>query len=360
MSWQGIQGHDQIVADFRLRLRNGRLASTFLFVGPSGVGKRTFALRLAQALLCQTNPETALEPCGHCPSCQQVAAGSHPDLVVIRRRPDKRQITIDQLVGEPDKRMQEGLVHDISLKPFYGGRKIGIIEDADTLAAGQGEGANCLLKTLEEPPPRSVLILLGTSEQRQLPTIRSRAQVVRFEPLADEILASLLLEQQVVSDPQQAAQLAELAQGSLEVAQQFVSPEVQEFRGRWLRFLADVTPDALGLAKPLTSFVDEAGKEAPPRRARLKLLANIAIGFYRQLMRVLSGCEPLGDDLLKQAVAAAARNWNREVELVADLIERCLEAIAQVDANANQATLIDAWLDDLAQLRITGRLPTPL
>lgn len=356
MSWQGIHGHDEIVADFRQRLANGRLASTFLFVGPNGVGKRTFALKLAQALLCETNPEVDLNPCGRCSACQQVMAGTHPDVIVVSRERNSTRIAIDQLVGPEDKRMQAGLVHDIGLKPFYGGRKIGIIEDADTLSAGQGESANCLLKTLEEPPPRSVLILLGTSEQRQLPTIRSRSQVVRFEPLSQELVAQLLVEKELVSEATLARQLAELSQGSLETAQEFIGEEVREFRERWFRFLADAQPDAAAIAKPLTSFVDEAGKEAPLRRARLRMLARAAIDFYGQLVRMLSGFEPIGDAVLCEGVRVAARHWNREIEVVTEQLERCLDTIQQVDANANQATLIDAWLDDLAQLRLNGRV----
>ncbi|HTN76275.1 MAG TPA: DNA polymerase III subunit [Pirellulaceae bacterium] len=357
MTWQGIHGHDEIVDDFRRRLRNQRLASTFLFVGPPGVGKRMFAIKLAQALLCETNPEVAFEPCGHCPACQQVAAGTHPDLIVVSRKANSSRITIDQLVGPEDKRMQEGLVHDIGLKPFYGGRKIGIIEDADSLAAGQGESANCLLKTLEEPPPRSVLILLGTSEQRQLPTIRSRAQVVRFEPLANTMVAELVLQQGIVPDAAQAEQLAELAQGNMQMAQEFADGEVREFRQRLLRFLSDAQPDSAAISKPLTTFVDDAGKEAPLRRARLRLLAGVAIEFYRQLLWALSGNEPTGDEPLRQAAQLAARQWNRETEVAASALERCLDLLLQVDANANQSTLIEAWLDDLAQLRLVGRTP---
>ncbi len=355
MSWQGIHGHDEIVEEFRQRLQNGRLASTFLFVGPPGVGKRTLALKLSQALLCETNPDVELNPCGRCSPCQQVLAGTHPDVIVISREKNNARITIDQLIGPDEKRMQAGLVHDIGLKPFYGGRKVGIVEDADTLAAGQGESANCLLKTLEEPPPRSVLILLGTSEQRQLPTIRSRSQVVRFDPLPLDLVAQLLVEKDLVSDPALANQLAELSQGSLEIAMDFASDEVREFRRSWLRFLADAQPDAAAIAKPLATFVEEAGKEAVLRRARLRLLANTAVDFYRQLLRMLSGFEPSGDALLCECVQVAARKWDREVEVAAEQLERCLDTIAQVDSNANQATLIDAWVDDLAQLRLVGR-----
>lgn len=354
MSWHGILGHDEVVAGFRQRLANGRLASTFLFVGPPGVGKRTFALKLAQALLCERIPEAALDPCEACPACQQVLAGAHPDVTYVAKEKNATRVTLKQLIGDDDHRMQEGLVHAIGLKPFSGRRKIGIIDDADTLSAGQGESANCLLKTLEEPPPNSLLILIGTTEQRQLPTIRSRAQVIRFSPLESGVVAQLLLERQLASDPQHAKKLAELSQGSVQLAEEFASVEVQEFRVRWLRFLADREPDAAAMSKQLTGFVDEAGKDAGPRRARLKLVAQIALDFYRELVLVLHGHVASGDDHLVHAATAAAKQWNRDPEVIADAVERCLDAIAQVDANANQSTLIEAWLDDLAQLRLVG------
>ena len=88
MSWQGILGHDEVAEHFRRALARGRLASSFLFVGPPGIGKRWFALKLAQALLCQRSPEEALDPCGTCPACVQVAAGTHPDLEIIAMRAD--------------------------------------------------------------------------------------------------------------------------------------------------------------------------------------------------------------------------------------------------------------------------------
>ena len=83
--WQGIHGHDQIVEQFRRALRRGRLASSFLFAGPAGVGKRTFALKLAAALLCDNRAEEDLDPCGECPACVQVAAGTHPDVEIVAK-----------------------------------------------------------------------------------------------------------------------------------------------------------------------------------------------------------------------------------------------------------------------------------
>src|SRR5256885_14018551 len=212
MSWQSIRGHDQVVEKFRRALANGRLASTFLFVGPPGIGKRTFALKLAQGLLCERVPEVRLEPCGECPSCHQVASLNHPDVETIAKPADKAFIPVELLIGDAEHRMRAGLCYSISLKPYSGRRKIAIIDDADYL---NKEGANCLLKTLEEPPPQSVLILIGTSEQRQLPTIRSRCQIVRFQSLAEQDVAELLVERGICDDPAIAKAAAAKSGGSL-------------------------------------------------------------------------------------------------------------------------------------------------
>src|SRR5256885_174218 len=201
MSWQSIRGHDRVVEKFRRALAKGRLASTFLFVGPPGIGKRTFALKLAQGLLCERVPEVRLEPCGECSSCHQVASLNHPDVETVVKPADKAFIPVELLIGDLEHRMPAGLCYSIALKPSSGRRKVAIIDDADYL---NKEGANCLLKTLEEPPPSSVLILIGTSEQRQLPTIRSRCQIVRFQSLAESDVAALLIEQRLCDDPEMA------------------------------------------------------------------------------------------------------------------------------------------------------------
>src|SRR5438552_1578148 len=210
-----VRGHEQIADRFRLALAKGRLASTFLFVGPPGIGKQTFALKLAQALLCERVPPERLAPCGECPSCRQVASLNHPDLEIVAKPADKAFIPLEALIGDAEHRMRAGLCYSISLKPYAGRRKIAIIDDADFL---NKEGANCLLKTLEEPPPNSVLILIGTSEQRQLPTIRSRCQIVRFQPLAESDVAELLVEKELCTDATAARAAAAHSGGSLERA----------------------------------------------------------------------------------------------------------------------------------------------
>lgn len=347
MSWHGIEGHDDVVERFRQALARGRLASTFLFVGPGGIGKRRFALKLAQALLCQTRPAELLDPCDRCPACLQVLAGTHPDLDVVAKPPDRSAIPVALLIGDKEHRMHEGLCHKISLKPFAGGRKIAIIDDADDL---NQEGANALLKTLEEPPPRSVLILIGTSADRQLPTIRSRAQLVRFRPLDEATVARLLVENGVVGDSVEAARLAAYSGGSMARAGELADPGLWDFRRQLLGILAALPADSVAAAKETIEFIDAAGKEAGPRRARGRLLAGFAIEFFRLLLRRLNGMSASEDAELTALLDQAVRNgWTDTA--ATDALDRSLETLGQIDRNANQATLVECWIDDLAEVK---------
>ena len=111
MSWQEVRGHDRQFEWFRQQYANGRLGSSFLFIGPAGIGKRTFALKLAQALLCENSAESSLVPCQGCSGFQQVAALTHPDLLTVARLKDKSGVLISQMVGDEKHRMREGLCY---------------------------------------------------------------------------------------------------------------------------------------------------------------------------------------------------------------------------------------------------------
>lgn len=347
MAWQSIEGHEDVVRKFRRALEQGRLASTFLFVGPEGIGKRALALRLAQSLLCQTRDEKLLDPCGHCPGCSQVLAGTHPDLFTLARPTGKSEIPVAMIKGDDNFPAAQSLLFNLSMRPFYGGRKIAILDDADSLNVA---GANALLKTLEEPPPRSVLILISASADRQLPTIRSRAQIIRFNPLPRELVSRLLVEQGIVGSADEANRLAAFSDGSLARAAELAEPTLWSFRSELLKRLAQSPLASIAMSQATMKFVDEAGKEAPLRRARLRLVIGFAAEFFRQLVRKLSGLEIDGDAEMKTAVerAAPANVW--DVESAAESADRCLEALAHIDRNANQSTLIEAWLDDLLAL----------
>lgn len=343
--WHNIHGHDDVVEQFRRALGRERLASSFLFAGPAGIGKRTFALKLAQALLCQTRPEEALDPCGTCESCAQAAAGTHPDLDMIAKPDGKSFIPLELLIGDREHRRREGLCHHIALKPYVGGRKIAVIDDADYLNA---EGANSLLKTLEEPPPRSVLILIGTSPAKQLPTIRSRCQLIRFRPLPVEMVAELLVSQGLVSDPSAAKRLARYSEGSLQRALDLADPELWSFRNTLFERLSEPMLPSVALAQTVAKFVEEAGKEASARRARLRQVIAFAAEFQRQLLHAQCGAELSDDRELRSHVERALERGHGRSELTAARLDRCLDAAAQIDRNANQTTLIECWLDDLA------------
>jgi DNA polymerase-3 subunit delta' len=342
MTWQGIRGHDEVVTRFRTAVSHNRLASTFLFVGPSGCGKRSFALKLAQALLCERNSEAQLEPCGACSACKQVIAGTHPDIDYVCKPEDKSSIPLELLIGSDEKRMREGLCFRISLKPFSGKRKIAIIDDADYLFS---ESANCLLKTLEEPPPKSILILLGTSEQRQLPTIRSRCQIVRFQPLETADVAEILLEQQLTDNAAAAHHAASLAEGSVSAAVRLLESELSDFREELLRSLAQSPLQPAPLVKLVQTFVDAAGKESAGKKLRLKDAFGFSSSFFRQLILAGSGVlQP----------TAAARAWPDPAEMGSRGVELCLEATVAADANAAVLNVLEWWADELATLQRTG------
>jgi DNA polymerase III subunit delta' len=350
MSWQSIRGHDAVVEKFRRALARGRLASTFLFVGPPGIGKRTFALKLAQGLLCECVPAEKLLPCGECPSCRQVATLNHPDVELIGKPADKAFIPLEQLIGDADHRMRAGLCYNIALKPYSGRRKVAILDDADYL---NKEGANCLLKTLEEPPPNSLLILIGTSPQRQLPTIRSRCQIVRFQPLPVQDVAYLLVEHGLCDDPAVAAAAAVHSGGSLERAVLWTDGSVLEFRRDLLGHFSQPEFDLQPAAKQIGQFIDAAGKESAAKRQRLRFVVSLGEEFFRALLLTLEDGKTPSDPELAKAVGAA-RRWMPD-DVPAAALDLCLDAYTHIDANVNQATFIDWWLDEMS---LVSREPT--
>ena len=344
--WHGIEGHDDVVEQFRRALGRGRMATTFLFVGPSGVGKRTFALKLAEALLCQTNRPETLDPCGRCDSCRLFEAGNHPDLIQVAKPAGKSDLPIELLIGSKERRGQEGLCHDLWQKPQAGSRRIAIVDDADSF---NDAGANALLKTLEEPPPGAVIILIATSAETQLPTIRSRAQMIRFLPLSAEIVERLLIDKQLVANAADAHRLAAHAEGSLERALTLHDGDYWTFRSTWLGRLAETPFDSLTAAKSLIAFVDAAGKEPSARRNRAKQVIDLTIDFFVELARVATGAPSGGDTEIRTAAERLAKISACDEETAVRCAERSLDARDHLERYANQGALLECWLDDLAR-----------
>jgi DNA polymerase III subunit delta' len=339
MAWQSIDGHDAVAATFAAAEARGRIAGSYLFIGPPGVGKGAFARALAKALVC-LDPRPGLVACGACASCVQADAGSHPDIDVVAKPEDRATIPLDTFIGDAAHRMREGLCWRILLKPALGGRKVAIVLDADHLAE---EAANCLLKTLEEPPPGAVIILVGTGLERQLPTIRSRCQTVRFKPLEFETVRRLVGESLARRgdevDPAMIAAAAAASGGSLDRAWLQLDPDLGAFRGRLLELLSRRPLHGVDLARETNALVEAAGKEAPPRRARLAAILDVAIDFLRVAVRSAATGELPGDAALARAVSA----WSANTDEAATALESTLDARDAIDRNAHLPTLIDAW-----------------
>jgi DNA polymerase III subunit delta' len=327
MDWTTLLGHDRQKDWFRNAIQSERLASTFLFVGPNGVGKRTFAKLLAKTLLCTRNPPSEFRPCGSCEACAQISASTHPDLIEIARLSDRTTLSIDQFIGPEDNRMREGLCYEIRMKPYSNRRKIAIVNDADTIGE---EAANSLLKTLEEPPPGSVIVLISTSLQRQLPTIRSRCQVVRFQGLSPDNLATIALRNGWTQDRDQAIESASQSNGSLTELATLADEELREFQLELIKQLSRQPMDLSKYAKAIVSHLDMAGNDSQSKRDRLKLL----IGFVQHHFR-----QRLAQSLNHDAVS---------VDRSLKAIQRCIEATYHVDRIIAPAALVEAWIADIA------------
>ena len=337
MVWQRVRGHEAQVEGFRRAVRRGRLAHAYLFTGPPGVGKRLFAVELAKALLCEGNTGDELEACDRCPACAQVEAGTHPDFYPAARPADALEFPIE---------LMRELCQGFALKSARGRGKVVVIDGADDL---NRESANCFLKTLEEPPPRSVLVLIGSSPDRQLPTIVSRCQVIRFTPLPPETVGELL-KAQGVDDPALRERLARLSGGSVGRALALAEPELQQFRRALREGLTRVPPDAVGLAKKWLELVEGAGKEAAAQRRRAQLVLRLLVDFLDDALTVGLGGAPRRTEPEDQpALEALAGRVGPEALLAA--LERCLEADGQIDHRpwVPLPLILEGLLDALAQ-----------
>jgi len=179
MPFDSIIGQERPKRFLQAALRSERLAHALLFHGEERIGKLLTARVLAQAVNCEAiPPPDPPDACGACRSCHQIETGAHPDVTILTATSGK---------GETDQTRE--IESRFIYRPLIGRRKIVILDNADLL---RREAANALLKTIEEPPPDSLIILVSSRPEALLPTIRSRCQEIRFAPLAlDQVEAAV-------------------------------------------------------------------------------------------------------------------------------------------------------------------------
>jgi DNA polymerase III subunit delta' len=215
MTLASVVGQPRAVDALQAALRSGSVHHAYLFAGPEGVGKELAALGLAQALTC---PERPNEGCGSCASCSRIAKGSHPDVTWLMPDAERLERGLagrSDFSGTPSREIRveqiRGLLERISLRGLESKRKVAIVVDAHMM---NQQAQNAFLKTLEEPPADTTLILLASAPDKLLPTIRSRCGKVYFGPLPVELVSERLQKERKL-DAQTAELAAVMAGGSL-------------------------------------------------------------------------------------------------------------------------------------------------
>ncbi len=214
-------GNARVVEILRRAVELDRLPHALVFAGPAGVGKRTLAILLAQLLNCASRD--ARRSCGLCMSCKKVAGGLHPDVRVID--PDGVYIKIEQV---------RQLITEVAFQPFEGAYRVVILDGAEQM---RQEAANCLLKTLEEPPSRTIIVLITTNPYLLLTTIRSRSRLLQFGAISEDRIERYLIDHEEW-DHAEAHIAAGLCQGSLAAALSFDATAYTAARAQALSFVS--------------------------------------------------------------------------------------------------------------------------
>jgi DNA polymerase-3 subunit delta' len=333
MDWDLI-GHAWAVRLLQQHLAAGEVRHAYLFTGAEHVGKRTLALRLAQALNCQ---KAALpgELCGECRPCRQTASETFPDLHVVERQEDASQIKIDQV---------RVLQHQLALSPLEGAWRIALLADFDQATE---EAQNAILKTLEEPASRVVLLLTAHSTENLFPTVVSRCEVLGLRPPTARSIEEGL--QARGADPQQARLVSTLSQGRPGAALEMLrDASILEDRAAEIADLLQLA--GMTRAERFAYGEKMAGRQRKDvdletrRREALGVLETW-LSLWRDVMLLSYGASPaLGNPDMAEAAAALASALGPQ-KAVAGL--RALEqSVDGIRRNANlQLALEDLMLE---------------
>ena len=262
MPFAGFKGQEAAVNFLKNSLKKNRLSHAYIFFGPGGVGKMLAALNFAKTLVCKN--AVSYEPCGKCPACLKVDRKNHPDVFILKPDKEGGSIKIDEV---------RQLIKNMYLKPFEAAKKIYIIDEAQEM---KHEAANALLKTLEEPPPDAVIILITDNLKSLFHTIVSRCQVVRFFPLKVREVKEILMKEHSI-DEVKAHVLSCLSSGRLGEALKYKDEDIFGRR--------DLVISQVSKASPSGPSFDDVPKE------KLTLYLDILLGWFRDILNIKAGAD---------------------------------------------------------------------
>ena len=321
MAWGEIIGHHRQVELLRLALAGGRLHHAYLFVGPEGIGKRTLAIALAKAVHCSVS---AADFCGSCANCRRIADGNHPDVRLIEPLAGKKEISIQQV---------RDFERELNYRSFTGKRKIIIIDPATLMNLAS---QNALLKTLEEPPQDSLMVLIASSAGGLLPTVRSRCLRISFAPLARGDVIHYLRTNQVMTGDE-VEFLAAMSMGSIGAAMGLDKEAFVEKRRIWAGIVGALKGGDYRAA------VDAAETLAGNRDDALKFFAWAQSWFRDLLVYGVTGDsgELVNLDMREQIAqhAAPAKSEQRIAALTASH-----RAAAAIQRNLNRRMVLEKYL----------------
>jgi DNA polymerase III subunit delta' len=322
MPFSAIAGHLPVVELLSRAVERGTLPQSLVFAGPRGVGKRLTAVALAQALNC----ERGGGGCGACAACARIARGVHADVLVIEPG-DSGTIKVDQVRDAIDR---------AAYRPFEGRRRVVIVEEADALVP---EAQNALLKTLEEPPPASVFVLITARPDVLLPTVRSRCQRLRFGPLSPAEVADVLMRDHGFADADARAAAA-VSDGSVGRALDRAADDAIEARDAAARLLkaASTTADPRRRLDGAKALV---GGSADRDELSRRLLAMASLLRDLGLLGAQGGDRAVANADLAPELRSLLRHFDaaRTIEAFST-VTRALEAL---DRNAS-AKIVADWV----------------
>lgn len=312
-SFPAILGNPQVRESLARCRQADAVYPSYLFLGPEGLGKQLTALWYAAALNCSG----AEPPCGSCPSCRKILAGQHPDVSVLRRQPDKTRLGVGEI--------REG-ISQASYRPYEGRYRIWIIDEAERLTE---EAQNSLLKTLEEPPGKLMIVLVCANQSALLPTVVSRCRPVQFRPVDHGELVDFLVRQG--QSPERADVLARLCEGRVgEALGYHRSPALWELRENAIELSAELAGADLWGAIRTAQALEGLRSGAQDARGDLERVLRAVGSLYRDLMLVGSGCADLVVNVHHRSLLEASKVGREAARLG---LERIAEAEEQLSQN---------------------------